>query len=249
MTASSQRPGLTVIVISKDDLPGLTATLRSIESQKLMPDETVLVTKGSSSSIDLADFRLPQMRHQVQADKGISAAFNLALSMASGEWINFLNGGDAYADADVLARLQPRLREGVDIVAGRARDRLAGNLIPRDLYFQARRVDQVSHQASLFRRALFERHGGYSVDFKIRMDFEWMLRVADEARVEWIDDVLVDFEGGGASSIDPLRSCREELAALRRHHAPWPRRARLLALYLPFRVVRGWVRRLHGARP
>lgn len=240
---------LTVIVISKDDLPGLASTLRSIEAQRVPPAEVVVVTKGDSDRIRLADFALPAVRHEVQEDKGISAAFNLALSLASGDWVNFLNGGDTYSNADVLATLQPRLREGLDIVAGRARDRLAGNLIPRDLYFQARRVDQVSHQATLFRHALFERHGGYSVDFKIRMDFEWMLRVADEARVEWIDDVLVDFEGGGASSIDPVRSCREELDALRRHHAPWPRRAQLLGLYLPFRVVRGWARNLRGARP
>lgn len=240
---------LTVIVISKDDLPGLTGTLRSIEAQRVPPDEVVVVTKGDSDRIRLADFALPAVRHAVQQDKGISAAFNLALSMAGGDWVNFLNGGDAYAHAEVLATLRPRLREGLDIVAGRARDRLAGNLIPRDLYFQARRVDQVSHQASLFRRALFERHGGYSSDFRIRMDFEWMLRVAGDARVEWLDEVLVDFEGGGASSIDPVRSCREELDALRRHHAPWSRRARLLGLYLPFRVARGWMRNLRAGRP
>lgn len=249
MTAALQRPWLTVIVISKDDLRGLAATLRSIESQTVLPDEVVLVTKGDSDRIRLADFALPATRHEVQQDKGISAAFNLALSMASGEWVNFLNGGDTYSHPDVLAALQPRLVEGLDIVAARARDRLAGNLIPRDLYFQGRRIDQVSHQATLFRRALFERHGGYSVDFKIRMDFEWMLRVADDARVDWIDDVLFEFEGGGASSIDPVRSCREELDALRRHHAPWPRRARLLGLYLPFRVVRGWARSLRGPQP
>ena len=240
---------LTVIVISKDDLAGLTSTLRSIEAQHVPPAQIVVVTKGDSDRIRLADFTLPPTRHEVQQDRGISAAFNLALSLASGEWVNFLNGGDAYSNGDVISALQPHLSDDLDVVAGRARDRLAGNLIPRDLYFHSRRIDQVLHQASLFRRALFERHGGYSVDFKIRMDFEWMLRVAEEARVEWIDKVLVDFEGGGASSIDPVRSCREELDALRRHRAPWLRRARLLALYLPFRVARSSFRKLRGAQP
>ena len=240
---------LTVIVISKDDLPGLTSTLRSIEAQRVPPAEVVVVTKGDSDRIRLPDFVLPAVRHKVQHDNGISGAFNLALSMTSGDWINFLNGGDTYSNADALATLGRRLRKDLDIVAGRARDRLAGNLIPRDLYFNARRVDHVSHQASLFRRALFERHGGYSVDFKIRMDFEWMLRVKDEVRVDWIDTVLFEFEGGGISSIDPVRSCREELDALRRHRAPWPQRARLLGLYLPFRVVRNWLRNLHSAQP
>ncbi len=238
---------LTVIVISKDDLSGLTLTLRSIEAQRVPPTEIVVVTKGDSDRIGLADFALSGVRHKVQEDKGISAAFNLALYMASGEWVVFLNGGDTFSNADVLATLQPRLRADLDIVTGRARDRLAGNLFPRDPFFKARRVDQVAHQASVFRRALFERHGGYSPDFKIRMDFEWMLRVDKKVRVEWIDEVLADFEGGGLSSINPVRSCREELEALRRHRAPLLRRARLLGLYLPFRVIRGWVRDLRGA--
>ena len=249
MTASLHRPWLTVIVISKDDPSGLTATLRSIESQSNLPDEVVLVTKGSSSDLDLAAFHLPSLRHEAQQDQGISSAFNLALSLASGEWVNFLNGGDTFSNAGVVDALRSRFRADIDIVAGRARDRKTGNLIPRDLYFNARRVDQISHQASLFRRALFERHGGYSPDFKIRMDFEWMLRVADEARVEWVDDVLCEFEGGGASSIDPVRSCREELDALRLHDASWTRRARLFGLYLPFRVVRGWMRNLRSGQP
>ena len=239
---------LSVIVISKDDLAGLSGTLRSIAAQSMPPDEVVVVTKGDSDRIRMADFALPPARHAVQQDKGISAAFNLALSLAGGQWINFLNGGDAYAQREVLAAVRPRLAEGIDIVAGRARDRIAGNLIPRDLYFRSRRVDQVSHQASFFQRALFEQHGSYSPDFRIRMDFEWMLRVAEHARVDWFDAVLVDFEGGGASSIHPWRSCREELDALRRHRAPWSRRARLLGLYLPFRVARGWVRGLRAGR-
>lgn len=242
-------PSLTVIVISKDDLPGLTLTLRSIEAQRVPPTEVVLVTKGDSDRIGLGDFALCAVRHKVQEDQGISAAFNLALSMARGEWVVFLNGGDTFSNADVLATLQPRLRAGVDIVTGRARDRLAGILFPRDPFFKAGRVDQVAHQASVFRRTLFERHGGYSPDFKIRMDFEWMLRVANKVRVEWVDEVLADFAGGGLSSINPVRSCREELEALRRHRAPWSRRARLLGIYLPFRIVRGWVRDLRGAQP
>lgn len=239
---------LTVIVISKDDLPGLTGTLRSIEAQRTPPDEVIVITKGDSDRVSLKDFSLPRIRHKVQEDRGISAAFNLALSLVSSDWVNFLNGGDAYANAEVLTTLRPLLRDDIDIVTGIARDRLAGNLFPRDVHVQARRVDQISHQASLFRLALFERHGKYSTDFKIRMDFEWMLRVAHDARVEWIDDVLVDFEGGGASSVAPWRSCMEELDALRLHRAPLRRRARLLALYLPFRVARGWMRTAGSAR-
>lgn len=235
---------ISVIVISKDDIPGLRRTLQSIECQRLSPYEVIVVTKGASENIRLEDFELRSiLRHVIQEDSGISSAFNLALSIAQGEWVNFLNGGDVYADPEVLARLNFKSLEDIDIVAGRAYDKSSKNLIPRDLYFQNQRLDQISHQASIFRREMFERFGGYSLDFRIRMDFEWMLRLGSEARVIWFDELLINFEGGGASSIYPIRSCLEEYIALHHHNAAFLRQARLLFLFLPYRVVRNLIRR------
>jgi glycosyltransferase involved in cell wall biosynthesis len=234
---------ITVLVISKDDLTGLRETLNSIASQHTPPDELIVVTKGDSDNIRLADYALPRgLKHVIQKDKGISAAFNLGLSIASCEWINFLNGGDIYAHPDVLTTFKPRLHEGVDILAGRALDVNAKNLIPRDIYFISKRIDQISHQASLFRLALFKQFGGYSLDYHVRMDFEWMLRVSSNVRVAWINEDLVNFKGRGVSSINPVRSCQEELKALRLHNASWSKCLILLGFYMPFRTLRQLMR-------
>ncbi len=240
---------ITILVISKDDLTGLRETLNSIASQHTPPDELIVVTKGDSDNIRLADYALPRgVKHVIQKNKGISAAFNLGLSIASCEWINFLNGGDIYAHPDVLTTFKPRLHEGVDILAGRALDVNAKNLIPRDIYFISKRIDQISHQASLFRLALFKQFGDYSLDYHIRMDFEWMLRVSNNVRVAWVNEALVNFKGRGASSINPGRSCVEELKALRLHGAPWFRYISLVAFLMPFRVLRELIRKRSDAK-
>lgn len=235
---------ISVIVISKDDIPGLINTLHSIERQRISPSEVIVVTKGQSNNIRLEDFKIrANLRHLLQEDSGISSAFNLALSVAQEEWVNFLNGGDVYADSGVLVRMHSKSFEDIDIVAGRAYDKSSKNLIPRDLYFEKKRLDQISHQASFFRRKMFQRFGGYSPDFRIRMDFEWMLRLDSKVRVIWIDEILINFEGGGASSIFPVRSCLEEYNVLQLHNHSFLKRGRLLLLFLPYRVIRNLIRR------
>jgi glycosyltransferase involved in cell wall biosynthesis len=239
-------PLVTVIVITKDDPAGLRATLQSIAQQSAADAEVVIVAKGSSLPVAPSGFGLPAEPVLIeQSSAGISAAFNEGIARARGRWLNFLNGGDSYRDAGVLQRMRPHLElPEPRIVAARARDRLSGIHIPRDHTFAARNVELVSHQASFFRRELFERLGGYSPDFRIRMDFEWMLRVPADTEVAWVDDTIVEFEGGGISSTQPLRSCLEEYSALQRHPRGPLRVAALFGLYLPLRIGRHALRRL-----
>jgi glycosyltransferase involved in cell wall biosynthesis len=235
---------LTVVVISRDDPDGLRRTLRSIAQQSVPDIEVVVVARGSSMSAAGEPLPVQSTWIEQQAD-GISAAFNDGLARARGTWVNFLNGGDRYADSMVLQRMRARLESaGPAIVAARAQDARSGVRIPRDRSFAARNLELVSHQASFFRRELFGRLGPYSPDFRIRMDFEWMLRVPAGTPAAWVDEFIVDFEGGGISSTRPVASCLEEYRALRRHRRGALRIARLLAFYLPLRVGRQVLRRL-----
>jgi hypothetical protein len=126
----------------------------------------------------------------------------------------------------------------VKLLAARARDSSTGTRIPRDRVFAARNLELVSHQGSFFASSLFRSHGVYRREYRIRMDFEWMLRLPRTINVCWVDRDIVRFAGRGVSSTRPWRSSMEELRALRLHRqSPW-RIASLLVLYLPWRVGR-----------
>jgi putative colanic acid biosynthesis glycosyltransferase len=238
-------PLVSIIVISKDDEPGLLVTLTSIAEQDYDDAEVVLIVKGGSERVDLARFALPRVRRVIQRGTGISDAFNQGLEHARGRWVNFLNGGDSYRGPDVLNSLDPVLRDGgYSMVAGRAQDLRTGVMIPRDRSFNSRDIELVSHQATFFDRQLFAVHGRYSPMFQVRMDFEWMLRMPPDTAVVWLDCSIVNFEGQGVSSTQPWRSCREELQALRLHGRGAIRIARLLLVTLPFRLLRAQLRRI-----
>lgn len=241
----SPAPLLTVIVISKDDPAGLRRSLDSIAEQRFDDLEVVVVATGSSAQVEISAWRTLSLRKLVQGSRGISNAFNEGIAAARGRWLNFLNGGDAYQGGAVLRSIEGTLRNAsASLVTGRARDVHTGVMIPRDRSFHGRNVELVSHQATFFRKHLFDQFGGYDPGYGIRMDFEWMLRLPARSPAVWTDEVLVSFEGKGISTTRPWQSCLEERRAIRRHRPGVVRELKLLALYLPFRLLRAQWRSL-----
>lgn len=211
---------VSIITISKDDAEGLARTLASIVRQDLQPREIVLVRAGDSRNLAIASSIAPRVVEVPDPGLGISAAFNSAINVCSGEWLVFLNGGDAFSGTESLATLAAECRGAADadIVACRARtdtgDRIPWRL-PRaycDFLF-------ISHQASAFRRALFDDIGGYSIDFCVRMDLDWMARYLlrrGAGAITFADRVVVDYTLDGLSSRSLRRFFAEEFRVLRR---------------------------------
>jgi hypothetical protein len=150
--------------------------------------------------------------------------------MARGEWVYFLNAGDALRGglAGVLA-----VDPGIDVVSGRveledSEGRSLGRTHPsagaaRDDF---RASNCIAHQATLLRRHLINRHGAYSLAFRIQGDFEYWVRLMRAgARFHFIDDVLAGFAYDGVSSQrkNYLRAESERIAVLRLHGllGPW----------------------------
>ncbi len=233
--------GVSIITISKDDPAGLARTLASIATQTLAPREVVLVRAGGSRQLavgaGIADVPDP--------GQGIAAAFNAGIAASRGEWLLFLNGGDALRAPGSLRSLDEARRAApeADIVACRARTD-TGDRIPWreprsfcDFLF-------LSHQATLFRRALFGDIGPYSGAFRVRMDLDWMARYLlrrGRARIAFADREVVDYTMDGLSSTNLRDFYAEEFRVLSRSAKFLPALAGLLLRRLPERALReGW---------
>jgi hypothetical protein len=230
---------ISIVTISKDDAPGLERTLASIARQALAPAEVVVVRAGSST-ISTAALPLPLV-DLADPGRGISAAFNLALGRCRGDWVVFLNGGDCFSDADSLGRLAA-LSDRADrpeIVSGFARTSGGATIPPQP----PRRLADclfLSHQASAFRRGLFDEIGPYAEDFRVRMDLDWLARylaVRGAGRIAFSPETLVDYQPGGISSRSLIAFHVEEFRVLARRPAFFPALAGLLCWRLPARMA------------
>jgi glycosyltransferase involved in cell wall biosynthesis len=237
---------ISVVVISKDDPLGLVRTINSILAQTVQPFEIIIIAAGSSQSVKTNLECHQIIKFFCEAASGISSALNNGITKTTGEWINFLNGGDIYRENDVLSLISAKidLINGDEIITAIAVDATTGNEIPRLNTFNKREFSLISHQASFFKKELFSKYGLYSKDFKCRMDYEWMLRISPEIGIEWINKRVVSFEGGGISSINPYMSTREEIMAEKLHKNRPLVIFKLIVLILPFRLLRQFFRGL-----
>lgn len=167
---------------------------------------------GNLGVKDLGAFRFVS-----EPDEGVYDAQNKGIGMAKGEFCFFLNAGDSFCRADVLERLLAEPVEA-DIVYGNevvvdAEGKRVGyckgveNPGFVDLYNSC-----MKHQATLIRRALFERYGEYDSSLRICADWEWFFRVIgfhDEVSLCYRDVDVSLFENTGLSYHSP-ELCRRE---------------------------------------
>lgn len=68
----------------------------------------------------------------------------------------------------------------------------------------------LAHQGSIIKKELFEIYGLYSYDLKVRMDYEFWMRVLSHTNFEYRSDVLVCFDPIGISNQNFSRYHSEE---------------------------------------
>lgn len=208
--------------------------------------------KGDFYVKDCAAFRFVS-----EPDRGVYDAQNKGIGMADGEYCFFLNAGDCFAGEDVLERLLAEPVEA-DIVYGNevvvdAEGKRVGyckgveNPGFVDLYNSC-----MKHQATLIRRALFERYGVYDSTLRICADWDWFFRVIgfhDEVSLCYRDVDVSLFENTGLSYHSPELCRRERQEILDRYmskrlqqdcavYGQYPRIAKMSFQCLPRLLIR-----------
>ena len=97
-------PKLSVITVCKNEVNGIRRTLESITNQ-VFQDYELLVIDGASTdgTVEVInEYRAKISHFKSEADQGIYAAQNQGVRAATGEYLLFINGGDAIHDDQVL---------------------------------------------------------------------------------------------------------------------------------------------------
>lgn len=225
------RPLVSVVMRT---MPGRTELLRraisSVAAQSYRPIEVIVVEDGGDTAATVLDeFRSEdglELRAIAVAKIGRCEAGNLGMTAAAGEYVNFLDDDDELLPPHVEL-LAARLSAAHEAAAAYAASFLVHsdivNLNPlvidehrRELFgrtgFDLKalwRTNMFPIQAVLFRRALFERHGGLASELDALEDWDLWLRYSAEQ-----DFVYVD----AATSRFRLPAAQEKLECRRNIH-------------------------------
>ena len=239
----------TIITCTRNSAATLPQTLQSIQQQRGVSFEQVFVDGDSTdATLDMLRAVPGQTTLLTGVRGGIARAMNTGIAAAQGEIVAHLHSDDYYLHPDVLATVKQRMdHDGSDWLFGRIVSDVDGRQVPES--FRVPPIDTarllrrnlVPHPATFVRRAVFQRFGGFSEDYRLAMDYEFWLRIQPHLKLSQLSEPLAAFRVHPASASHQFAwaSFNEDFRA-RFHHAPlqyWPE----LALRYVVRAGRKWV--------
>ena len=204
---------LSIITINRNNAAGLIKTMHSVANQFYKDYEYIVVDGASTDkSVEIIRRLSEQFGERLkwisESDGGIYNAMNKGISLASGEYVQFLNSGDCLASNDVTEKMLKELKKNnyPSILYGNMlKDMPDGKVIKdkcfagKDISFLGFYTGTLNHSPAYIRKDLFEKYGLYDENLRIVSDWEWYLKaiiLGDEKPVYIdIDVTLFDMHG------------------------------------------------------
>lgn len=169
-------PRISVVTIGRNDRDALATTIASVIGQTYPAIEYIVVDGASTDgSVDLIRQHASAIAHWIsEPDRGIYDAINKGARLATGEWVIFMNAGDAFAEAGTVAQVfEPSIDNDISFIYGDKIVRYPDYEVlrasgPIELLWQG---SQFSHQAVFIRNA-YQRAHPYNTTNRISADFE-----------------------------------------------------------------------------
>jgi putative colanic acid biosynthesis glycosyltransferase len=211
MTTSRRR--ISIITVAYNDAQGLALTMSSIASQTFRDFEWIVVDGGSTDGTVrlLEQCAQPGLRWISEKDSGIYDAMNKGIRMSGGDYLVFLNAGDAFPGTATLSAVDTALSRAPapDVLFGGAEyvfpDGKAVFRPPKEASKSIWHGLPANHQATYYSRAILE---GILYDPKYRIcgDYYLIAKLFQKGfDATYLNQSLVRFEVGGASYVNRKR--------------------------------------------
>lgn len=235
---------ITVITCTYNCADTLDTTLQSVLSQEYPAVEHLIVDGASKdATVSKAEAYKRQSDaaengHEVvvksEPDSGLYYAMNKALALATGDYLVYLNAGDALPDSHTLADVAARA-EGMDVLPGV----LYGDtdLVDAEGHFlRHRRLSPpdnlswrsfadgmlVCHQA-FYAYVPIARNTPYDTAYRFSADVDWCIRIMKTSQLEGmtlcrVNRVVANYLSEGMTTKNHKASLRERFRVMRTHY-------------------------------
>ena len=224
------QPKLTVITIVYNNVHDIERTVLSVLNQSYENLEYLLIDGASNDgTLEI----LKQYEGRIgklvsERDKGIYDAMNKGLSLATGDYVLFMNSGDEIYSSDTVEKIFAT-KPDADIYygetemfdqnwnsLGQRRHRTPEHFTWRDFKFGM----SISHQAIYIRRALTE---PYDLNYQLSSDIDWIIKAAKKAKnIVNVRRYVAKYLVGGMSKKKHRQSLVERFHIFSKHYGLIP---------------------------
>ena len=230
----TKKKRLSIITINYNNRDGLRKTIESVVTQTTHDFEYIIIDGGSTDgSVDVIKEYADRIDYWVsEPDKGIYNAMNKGVAVAHGEYCQFLNSGDALHNEMVVERFINN-NDNQDVIVGRTLHlypdkKILGPKIDPVFTFMNVFRGIIIHQAAFVKTLLCIEHP-YDEKYRFAADYKFFIEILinNNCSFSTSDDVIVDYDQNGVSSVHLGETWKERADILSSMHFP----PRILADY------------------
>ena len=223
------QPRISIITICYNAASTISRTLRSVSAQTY-PNIQYLIIDGASkdNTLELVRELAPEAEIYSERDKGIYDAMNKGLDRATGDYVWYVNAGDALASPTTVEDL--------------VRATCTGDSLPDVLYGDTRLIDAEGHDLGLrrlrpphqldwrsFRSGMLVCHQAfvakrsisphYDLRYRFSADVDWCIRVLKEAKTTaFYPEPIALYLNEGTTTANHRASLIERFHIMRHHY-------------------------------
>ena len=240
-------PLFSIITITYNAAATLPATLRSVQEQSCKDYEYIVVDGASQdNTLSLVEPCGLPVRLLSEPDQGLYDAMNKGMRMATGEYLIFLNAGDAFHAPDTLQCIahaigdsRPGVVYGETAIVDSERNFVMMRRLkaPEKLTWRSFKSGMlVCHQAFIARRDLAVE---YDLQYRYSADVDWCIRCmrrTDELLNTHL--TLIDYLNEGETTRHHKASLKERFRVMCHHYGTLPTLLRHIGFALRYAVAR-----------
>ena len=204
------KPILSIITVVFNNANYISNAIDSVLQNKTNDVQYIIIDGASTDgTVDIIKSYGDKISKVVsENDEGLYHAMNKGAALADGDYISFINADDYYVDSN-LTKAITSIRENRPDVLYADLDYIdSENVIKRCWRpgnFKAKKLYDLwipPHPTTFMKLDLFNKVGGFNLNYKLAADYDLILRVLSIAnKVHYFDTVLVKMRLGGATNI------------------------------------------------
>lgn len=207
---------ISIITATFNSAKTLKDTIQSVLRQTNKDFEYLIIDGGSTDeTIDIVKSYESEFSGRLkwvsEKDQGIYDAMNKGIKMASGDVVGILNSDDYFTSDDILQTVADVFKcKEIDAIYGDIHFIRDGNPQKCIRYYSSRMFRPFwlrfgfmpAHPSFYCKREVYERAGGYRLDYAIGSDYDMMVRLFKQYKIVscYINKDFVTMRTGGAST-------------------------------------------------